>query len=98
MHETFEEILTSMGGIMIGSKPGLESEYGLHAPGRIIHEVGTTRMGNDPSTSVLNQYTQAHVCKNLVVVVADSYVSLSIMILSWTILVSFWSTYVDILL
>ena len=49
MHDTFEEILTSMGGILMGEKPGEEDDYGLHAPGRIIHEVGTTRMGNDPS-------------------------------------------------
>jgi len=92
MHETFEEILTSMGGILIGSKPGLESEYGLHAPGRIIHEVGTTRMGNDPSTSVLNQYSQAHDCKNLFVVDAGSFVSQADKNPTWTILALSWRT------
>ena len=29
--------------------------YGIAPGGRIIHEVGVTRMGNDPSTSVLNR-------------------------------------------
>ena len=45
MHDTFEEILTNMGGILLGDKPGADRNYGLHNPGRIIHEVGTTRMG-----------------------------------------------------
>ena len=34
--------------------------YGLEPVGRIIHEVGTTRMGSDPQTSVLNAHCQAH--------------------------------------
>ena len=92
MHDTFEEILTSMGGILMGSKPGPETEYGLHAPGRIIHEVGTTRMGNDPSTSVLNQYSQAHECKNLFVVDAGSFVSQADKNPTWTILALSWRT------
>lgn len=92
MHDTFEEILTSMGGILMGSKPGPESEYGLHAPGRIIHEVGTTRMGNDPSTSVLNQYSQAHECKNLFVVDAGGFVSQADKNPTWTILALSWRT------
>ena len=36
------------------------SGYGIAAGGRIIHELGVTRMGNDPSTSVLNSNCQAH--------------------------------------
>src|SRR5690625_7662440 len=56
MHKTFEEILTSMGGILIRSKPSLESEHQVHAPERIITEVGTKRTRNDPYTSTLNQY------------------------------------------
>jgi len=90
MHDTFEEILTSMGGILMGEKPGEEDDYGLHAPGRIIHEVGTTRMGNDPSTSVLNKYSQAHECKNLFVVDAGSFVSQADKNPTWTILALSW--------
>jgi len=60
MQDTFEEIIHSMGGIALGKKPGPENNYGLEAPGKIIHEVGTVRMGNDPQTSALNGYQQAH--------------------------------------
>lgn len=37
------------------------------APGSIIHEMGTARMGNDPQTSFLNQWNQAHDISNLFV-------------------------------
>jgi choline dehydrogenase-like flavoprotein len=90
MHDTFEEILTGMGGILIGEKPGEEDDYGLHAPGRIIHEVGTTRMGDDPATSVLNKYSQAHECKNLFVVDAGSFVSQADKNPTWTIMALSW--------
>jgi choline dehydrogenase-like flavoprotein len=36
-------------------------------PGYGIHEVGVARMGDDPKTSVLNQYQQAHDVPNLFV-------------------------------
>jgi choline dehydrogenase-like flavoprotein len=92
MHDTFEDILTSMGGTVLGSKPGADEEYGLHAPGRIIHEVGTTRMGNDPNTSVLNEYGQAHECDNLFVVDAGTFVSQADKNPTWTILALSWRT------
>ena len=34
-------------------------------PGAGIHEMGTARMGDDPATSVLNRYNQAHQVSNL---------------------------------
>jgi choline dehydrogenase-like flavoprotein len=43
--------------------------------GAIIHEVGTIRMGDDPQTSVLNKYCQAHQVKNLFVADAAPFVS-----------------------
>ena len=43
-----------------------------------IHELGTARMGNDPKTSVLNQYQQSHDVKNLFVVDGSSHVSASL--------------------
>ncbi|MEX1137018.1 MAG: GMC family oxidoreductase, partial [Balneolales bacterium] len=92
MQETFEELLTSMGGTLLGEKPGEESQYGLAAPGRIIHEVGTTRMGDDPNTSVLNRYSQAHECDNLFVVDAGSFVSQADKNPTWTILALSWRT------
>jgi len=90
MNETFEEILTNLGGTLIGNKPGPESDYGLHAPGRIIHEVGTTRMGDDPGSSVLNKYSQAHECENLYVVDGGSFVSQADKNPTWTILALSW--------
>jgi choline dehydrogenase-like flavoprotein len=43
--------------------------------GAIIHEVGTVRMGDDPQTSALNQFCQAHEVKNLFVADAAPFVS-----------------------
>jgi len=92
MHDTFEEILTGMGGVLLGQKPTEENQYGLLAPGRIIHEVGTSRMGDDPKTSALNSYAQAHDCKNLFVVDAGSFVSQADKNPTWTILALSWRT------
>ena len=38
-----------------------------NAPGLTIHEMGTARMGRDPTTSVLNAWNQCHDVKNLFV-------------------------------
>lgn len=92
MQDTFEEILTESGATLLGQKPGSETMYGLATPGRIIHEVGTTRMGNDPSTSVLNSNCQAHDCDNLFVVDAGPFVSQADKNPTWTILALAWRT------
>jgi len=44
-------------------------------PGRIIHELGTARMGNDQKTSVLNKFNQCWDVKNLFVVDGASFVT-----------------------
>ncbi len=36
-------------------------------PGLDIHEMGGVRMGNDPTTSLLNEWNQLHHCKNVLV-------------------------------
>lgn len=92
MHDTFEEILTGMGAIILGKKPEADTNFGIAAPGRIIHEVGTTRMGDDPNTSVLNKYAQAHTCKNVFVVDGGSFVSQADKNPTWTILALSWRT------
>lgn len=92
MQDTFEEILTNSGAILLGKKPGPDTLYGLAAPGRIIHEVGTTRMGDNPSTSVLNSNCQAHDCNNLFVVDAGPFVSQADKNPTWTILALAWRT------
>ena len=56
MHDTFEEIAYKKGAIPLGTKPTKKDNYGISVPGEIIHEVGTTRMGDDPYNSVVNKY------------------------------------------
>lgn len=92
MQDTFEELLLASGAKLLGTKPGPETQYGLLAPGRIIHEVGTTRMGDDKATSVLNSNCQAHDCKNLFVVDAGPFVSQADKNPTWTILALSWRT------
>ncbi|WP_019990708.1 GMC oxidoreductase [Rudanella lutea] len=90
MQDTFEEIIHALGGIPMGPKPGPNTNhgYGLEAPGKIIHEIGTVRMGNDPKKSALNKFQQAHECKNLFVVDAAPFVSQGDKNVTWTILAS----------
>ncbi|MCO6497874.1 MAG: GMC family oxidoreductase [Chitinophagaceae bacterium] len=87
MKETFAEILHAMGAVITwGGDDGPENNYGLHNPGNIIHEAGTIRMGNNPKTSALNKYAQAHDCKNLFNVDGGQFVSQADKNLTWTIL------------
>ena len=74
MQETFQEIIESCGG-RVTEKHGADTNWGIARGGEIIHEVGTTKMGNDPKTSVLNQYCQAWDCKNLFITDAAPFVS-----------------------
>ncbi len=55
-----------------------------------IHELGTSRMGSDPKTSVLNQFQQSHDVKNLFVVDGSSHVSASCQNPTWTIMALCW--------
>ncbi|MGN7822146.1 GMC family oxidoreductase [Chitinophaga varians] len=86
MQDTFEQLIVEMGGVPSGTKPGEDTKYGLENPGRIIHEVGTTRMGDNPATSVLNKFNQAHEVKNLFVVDGGAFVSQADKNPTWTIL------------
>ena len=53
----------------------LEKHDKMVPPGESIHELGTCRMGDNPKTSVLNQWNQAHDVKNLFVVDGSSFVN-----------------------
>jgi choline dehydrogenase-like flavoprotein len=86
MQDTFEKLIHEMKGVPLGNKPGAETMYGLENPGRIIHEVGTTRMGDDPKRSVLNKHNQAHDVKNLFVADGGPFVSQADKNPTWTIL------------
>jgi choline dehydrogenase-like flavoprotein len=91
MQETFKSIIEAMGG-EYQTRTDIDGPYpfGIEAGGKVIHEVGTARMGADPKTSVLNAYCQAHDVKNLfiadgapLVTNPDKNPTLTIMALSW---------------
>jgi choline dehydrogenase-like flavoprotein len=74
MQETFQEIIHTMGGI-VTSSAGADKNWGIAPGGEIIHEVGAVKMGDNPKTSVLNQYCQSWDVKNLFVTDAAPFVS-----------------------
>jgi len=91
MQETFKSIIEMMGG-RYKTKTRIDGQYpfGILAGGKIIHEVGTARMGADPKTSVLNANCQTHDVKNVfvtdgapLVTNPDKNPTLTIMALSW---------------
>ncbi len=91
MQETFKSIIEAMGGEYRTKTPITgPNAFGIEDGGKIIHEVGTARMGTDAKTSVLNGYCQAHDVKNLfvtdgagLVTNPDKNPTLTIMALSW---------------
>lgn len=86
MKETFREIMHQMGAVITSGDDGPENNYGLADPGRIIHEAGTVRMGNDAKRSALNKWNQAHDCNNLFVMDGAAFVSQADKNITWTIL------------
>ncbi|MCK0189805.1 GMC family oxidoreductase [Arenibacter sp. F20364] len=92
MQDTFEEIIHNMGGHVLGEKAGKDKDYGLLNPGEIIHEVGTTRMGDNPRTSVVNKWEQMHDVDNVFIVDAGPFVSQADKNPTWTILALAWRT------
>jgi choline dehydrogenase-like flavoprotein len=90
--ETLRGIIAEMGGQPFHPFPQASEGYGIAPGGRIIHEVGGTRMGNDPRTSVLNRYCQAHDVKNLFVTDGGPFVGQADKNPTWTILALAWRT------
>jgi choline dehydrogenase-like flavoprotein len=86
MQETFRALIHEMGGTPLTAMPAAEDGYGIETGGRIIHELGVTRMGNDPKASVLNSNCQAHDVKNLFVADGGPFVSQADKNPTWTIL------------
>jgi len=89
MQQTFREIIEAAGGRVTSMSRG-SAGGGISRGGEIIHEVGATKMGDDPKTSVLNQWCQAWDCKNLFITDAAPFASnadknptLSITALGW---------------
>jgi choline dehydrogenase-like flavoprotein len=90
MHRTFRDIIEGMGGRVVSDLYPDDGARGIKAPGEIIHEVGGARMGDDPRTSVLNQYCQSWEVDNLFVTDGTGFISnadknptLSIMAVAW---------------
>jgi choline dehydrogenase-like flavoprotein len=91
MQETFKAIVEAAGGeYRTHTAIGGKYPFGIEQGGKIIHEVGTARMGSDPKSSVLNAYCQAHDVKNVFVMDGaplvtnpDKNPTLTIMALSW---------------
>jgi choline dehydrogenase-like flavoprotein len=67
--EASEEILRAAGAVV------LSTGGRITVPGRIIHELGTARMGNDPEKSVLNRFNQCWDAKNVFVTDGAAFVS-----------------------
>jgi choline dehydrogenase-like flavoprotein len=86
MQETFRELITAMGGTPFGSMPGPDRGYGILPGGRIIHEIGVTRMGESPRTSVLDHHCRAHDVRNLFVADGGPFVSQADKNPTWTIM------------
>ena len=90
MQQTFAEIFHELGAEPMWPAPGKEDNYGLNKPGEIIHEVGTTRMGDNPNKSVTNKYQQLHDAENVFIVDAGPFVSQADKNCTWTILALAW--------
>jgi choline dehydrogenase-like flavoprotein len=92
MQETFRSLIAEMGGQVFSQMPTRAQGYNIAPGGAIIHELGGTRMGSDPSTSVVNAHCQAHDCRNLFVADGGPFVSQADKNPTWTILALAWRT------
>lgn len=90
MQETFRGLIDAMGGQVFSTMPTKEDGYGIATGGRIIHELGTTRMGKSPATSVVNPNCQVHDAKNVFVTDGGPFVSQADKNPTWTILALAW--------
>ncbi|HEX3682678.1 MAG TPA: GMC family oxidoreductase [Bryobacteraceae bacterium] len=63
------ELFRAAGGETFGASPQIS------IPGSLIHEVGTSRMGSHPKSSVLNSFCQTHDIPNLFVFGGGCFVS-----------------------
>jgi choline dehydrogenase-like flavoprotein len=90
MHKTFTDLIETMGGHVTSPDLPADAVKAVSVGGEIIHEAGTCRMGDDPKSSVLNKWSQAHEVPNLLVVDAapfngnpDKNVTLTIVANAW---------------
>jgi len=88
MRNTFAEITQVLGGKVVRLSPNEEKL--LAAGGETSHEVGTTRMGDSPTSSVVNRFGQSWSVRNLFVMDggvfaanSDKNPTLTILALAW---------------
>ena len=74
MQKTFAEIIDALGGQAF-APPQRDGSQAIATGGSVIHEVGTTCLGSNPATSVLNPYCQSWEVKNLFVTDGGPFVS-----------------------
>jgi choline dehydrogenase-like flavoprotein len=92
MQATFRALIAEMGGQVFSPMPTRERGYGIAPGGTIIHELGGTRMGRDPGTSVLDADCRAHDVPNLFVADGAPFVSQADKNPTWTIMALAWRT------
>jgi choline dehydrogenase-like flavoprotein len=90
MNRTFTDLISAMGGRVTSKEFPEKAASAVSVGGEIIHEAGTVRMGDNPKTSVLNKWSQAHEVDNLFVADAapfngnpDKNVTLTIVANAW---------------
>jgi choline dehydrogenase-like flavoprotein len=92
MVKTFADIITAMGGTVLGPDPNRKraGDLSIEKGGRVIHEVGGTIIGADPKKSVTDAWCRTWDVKNLYVTDggpfasnADKNPTLTIMALAW---------------
>jgi len=86
MQQTFRALVEEMGGQVFNAMPDQTKGYGIARGGEIIHELGTTRMGTDPSKSVVDPNGRAHDVRNLFIADGGPFVSQADKNPTWTIL------------
>ena len=86
--KTTIELIERLGGNILSGD--VSPEQAISKGGEIIHEVGTARMGNDPDSSVTNQFGQSWDVNNLFIADGSVFASkahknptLTIMALAW---------------
>jgi choline dehydrogenase-like flavoprotein len=84
MGNSAKEMFEQAGIEIVSAQETLELE------GWSIHELGTSRMGSDAKTSVVNQFQQSHDVKNLFVVDGSTHASASCQNPTWTIMALAW--------
>jgi choline dehydrogenase-like flavoprotein len=86
MADAIEEMLTAAGA------EDIKIEREPLPPGWSIHEIGTARMGNDPKTSVTDQFCRLHDVKNVYLADGAPFVSGGTQNTTWSILAMCWRT------